>query len=388
MPRRLASRLLIAQVLVLLASIVTAGVVALAVGPTLFHQHLLDAGEQANTPELDHIEAGYRDASAVSLGVALVIALACAVAVTWYVTRRLQAPLRELADAASEVSRGHLGARVGVRGTAAELDTVADAFNLMADQLEQTEQTRRRLLSDVAHEMRTPISTIKLYCEGLSDGVTTWDDETARIVTEQTDRLVQLTRDIEEVSRAEEGRLALELGHVALAEIAAASVRAASDAYAKAGVQLVLEGPAGSDAAAATATVDRRRIGQVVDNLLSNALRHTSPGGVVTVSVRRAGPEVELEVRDSGEGMTREQLSHVFERFYRGESARERDRRGSGIGLTISRAIVDAHGGAIVARSAGPGRGSSLLVSLPADSAVRTGRAPSPGNPARSPGGA
>ncbi|HEX6055375.1 MAG TPA: HAMP domain-containing protein, partial [Intrasporangium sp.] len=128
----LATRLMVAQVLVLGASVVTAGAVAAIVGPPLFHQHLLEAGQVPDSPQLAHIEQAYRDASLVSLGFAVVIALVCAGAVTWYVTRRLQAPLGALANAAREVSRGHLGARVGPLGAGTEFDELGHAFNLMA----------------------------------------------------------------------------------------------------------------------------------------------------------------------------------------------------------------------------------------------------------------
>lgn len=358
----LASRLMLAQVLVLVASILTAGLVALFVGPSLFHQHLLEAGHTANSPELVHIETAYRDASVVSLGVALVVALAFAAVVTWYVTRRMQTPLAELTHAATELSRGHLGIRVAASGSGAEFDTLGNAFNLMASQLEQTEDTRRRLLSDLAHELRTPIATLKLYTEGLHDGVTVWNEDTERVMIEQTDRLARLTEDIDDVSRAEEGRIALERSTTPVGDLIWSASQAKRDAFRRRGVHLVAE----PDTAAGLAVdVDRRRLGQVLDNLLSNALRHTPEGGSVRLHARRAGDEVEILVTDTGEGISPEQLPHVFERFFRGDFARDRDRSGSGIGLTISRAIVDAHGGGVTASSEGSGRGATFTVALP-----------------------
>lgn len=358
----LAARLMLAQVLVLVASILTAGLVALFVGPSLFHQHLLEAGHMANSPELIHIEAAYRDASLVSLGVALVVALALAAAVTWYVTRRMQAPLAELTHAATELSRGHLGIRVAAAGSGAEFDTLGNAFNLMAGQLEQTEDTRRRLLSDLAHELRTPIATLKVYTEGLHDGVTVWNEDTEWVMTDQIDRLARLAEDIDEVSRAEEGRIALERSTTPVRDLIWSASQAKRDAFNRHGVHLVAE----PDTAAGLAVdVDRRRLGQVLDNLLSNALRHTPAGGTVRLHARRTGDEVEILVTDTGEGISTEQLPHVFERFFRGDSARDRDRSGSGIGLTISRAMVDAHGGGITAASDGPGLGATFTVALP-----------------------
>jgi signal transduction histidine kinase len=360
--RGLAPRLMLAQALVLGASILTAGVVALVVGPPIFHEHMLEAGHAPSSAELLHSEEAYRDASIISLGVALVIALACAAAVTWYVTRRLQAPLGALAEVAQDVSRGHLGARVVDFGPGIEFDELGHAFNLMASQLEQTEETRRRLLSDLAHELRTPIATLTVYCEGLRDGVTEWDSDTERVFTEQTERLARLAADLDDISRADEGRLALELSPTPVRDLIWSAVQSRREAFARQDVELVADA---EDGAEAEVDVDPRRLGQVLDNLLSNALRHTPPGGSVRLSARSVDESVEIAVADTGDGMIAEQLVHVFERFYRADAARDRDRGGSGLGLTISRAIADAHGGSLVADSAGPGRGSTFTLTLP-----------------------
>jgi signal transduction histidine kinase len=358
----LATRLLLAQVVVLLASLLTAGLVALLLGPSLFHAHVLQVRAVWDPAELEHIEQGFRDASFVALSAGLLISLACAVGVTWWLTRGMQRTLDALTTAAAEVSRGHLSARVASAGGGAELDTLAGAFNLMAGQLEQTEATRRRLLSDLAHELRTPISTIQLCCEGLSDGVLQWDEGTERILTEHTARLARLAGDIDEVSRAEEGRLELDLAPVRAKDLVSSAVQRQADAFARAKVRLTGEhGNAGD----AVVHVDAHRLGQVMDNLLRNAVRHTPPGGTVVVSAARAGEEVHLSVTDSGDGIPAEQLGHVFERFYRGDTARDRDHGGSGIGLTISRAIADAHGGSLTASSDGPGHGSTFTLRLP-----------------------
>lgn len=358
----LASRLMLAQVLVLGASVATAGAVAAIVGPPLFHQHLLEAGQAPDSPELAHIEQAYRDASLVSLGVALVIALACAAAVTWYVTRRMQAPLGALANAAREVSRGHFSARVGPLGAGTEFDELGRAFNLMASQLEETEGTRRRLLSDLAHELRTPIATLTVYCEGLRDGVTTWNAETEQVMTQQTERLARLAADLDDVSRAEEGRLALELSPTPVRDLIRSAAQAKREAFARQGVELDVQADAAPDL---HVVADPRRVGQVLDNLLANALRHTPPGESVRLFARAVHDTVEIVVADTGDGMSADQLPHVFERFYRGDTARDRERGGSGLGLTISRAIADAHQGSLVADSSGPGQGSTFTLTLP-----------------------
>lgn len=358
--RSLATRLLLAQGLVLTASILTAGLVASLLGPTLFHQHLLEAGHSADSPELEHIELAYREANLASLGLALLTALLCALVVAWYLTRRIQRPLVALTHAAEEMSSGRYQTRVAASGAGPELDTLASAFNTMAERLERIEDTRRRLLSDLAHEMRTPIATLGAYLEALEDGVRELDRATWQVLDDQTSRLRKLAEDIDDVSRAEEGRLQLDLEPHRVDDLLDSAAQVARGRYAAKGVALV-SGPR----CGLTLTADGERLGQVLANLLDNALRHTPPGGTVTLHGEAVGDRARLVVADDGEGIPAEQLPHVFERFYRGDTSRDRARSGSGIGLTISRAIADAHGGTLEAASDGPGAGATFSLTLP-----------------------
>ena len=186
-------------------------------------------------------------------------------------------------------------------GAGTEFDELGHAFNLMASQLEQTEDTRRRLLSGLAHELRTPIATLTVYCEGLRDGVTTWNAETERVMTEQTERLARLAADLDEVSRAEEGRLALELSPTPVRELIWSAAQAKREAFARQGVELDVRADAAPDVNVAA---DPRRVGQVLDNLLANALRHTPPGGSVRLFARAVHDAVEIVVADTGDGMS------------------------------------------------------------------------------------
>lgn len=377
--RRLGTRLLLAQALVLIASIVTAGLVAAMVGPPIFHQHLLESGGLASSHELEHIERAFTDASALSLGIASVTALVCALAVTWYVTRRIQRPLNVLTRAAREMGRGHYAVRASIPEAGPELHSLADAFNAMAARIEATEQTRRRLLSDVAHELRTPVATIRAYVEGLDDGVAGWGPEVSGVFQSQAGRLARLCDDIAEVSRAEEHQMTLERSLVRLGDLLDAAIRSALPAYDAKGTALK-QSPSSTSALETEVEVDAERIGQVLANLLANALRHTPSGGLVTVSAAlppgaEDDGEVAVLVADTGEGIPAEQLPHVFERFYRGDSARSRLAGGSGIGLTIAKALVDAHGGSLRASSLGRGHGSTFTMTLPRANSARPGRA-------------
>ncbi|AKT50724.1 HAMP domain-containing sensor histidine kinase [Arsenicicoccus sp. oral taxon 190] len=360
--RGLATRLLAGQSIVLLAGALTAALVATLLGPSIFHQHLLEAGHSENSPEMVHIEMAYRDASLISLGLGLLIALLAALGVTWFLSRRLRRPLTELTLAARELSRGHYSARVPEVGTGTELETLAGAFNVMAARLEGIEDTRRRMLADLAHELRTPITTLIAYHDGLHDGVVQLGPDSQTALSQQTDRLARLAEDIDEVSTAEEGRLSVLPEAVAVSDLLWNAGESVRDRYRDAGVNLAVDT---SGATGLTVKVDRQRLGQVLSNLLTNALRHTPAGGFVTVSARRVDDEIDITVTDTGEGIDPGHLPHVFERFYRGDAARSRDNSGSGIGLTISKAIIDAHHGTIKAGSPGPGQGSTFVISLP-----------------------
>lgn len=361
--RSIGTRMVLGQGIVLVACLLTAALVAAVVGPGLFHQHMIEAGHSPNSPEIAHIEAAYTSANVVSLGVALGVALLGAAVVTWYLTRRLTAPLTELTRAAGRLSHGDYTIRVPSAGAGPELDTLGATFNDMAARLQTTEDTRRRMLSDLAHEMRTPLSTIGAYLDGLEDGVAVWETQAARVLRDQTDRLVRLAEDITDVSRAEERQLDLRPAPSSLNDLAWAATQIARTAYTAKGVNLVID-TGRTDGVEVSA--DRQRIGQVLANLLTNALRHTPAGGTVTVATGRDADRAGLiTVADNGEGIAADQLPHIFERFYRGDAARNRDASGSGIGLTIARAIAIAHHGSLTASSEGADQGTQMTLTLP-----------------------
>ncbi|GAB2681146.1 sensor histidine kinase [Thalassiella azotivora] len=358
----MATRLLAALVLVMVTAAATAWLVASVVGPPLFHEHLERAGAAHDGEAVRHAEEAFRSATAVSLSVALLAGLLAALGVSAYVTRRVGRSVRAVATAAAEVAGGRYDTQVAPPGLGTEFDELAAAFNAMSGRLSTVETTRRRLLSDLAHEMRTPVATLDAYLEGLQDGVTRLDAETTSMLRSQTHRLTRLAEDISAVSRAEEHQLSLALGPLAPADLVRTAVNSAAAAYAAKRVHLKTE----VIGQLPVIRADRDRLGQVLANLLDNALRHTSAGGTVTLTARRTGTGVGLSVTDTGSGIAAEHLPHVFERFYRVDTARDRDRGGSGIGLAITKALVEAHGGRVSVASAGIGAGSTFQVWLPA----------------------
>ena len=357
----LGGKLLVSQLLVILAGSATLVAVALSLAPSIFHHHVREALGVVPDSVMRHLDTAFGDALLISLAVAIAASAATAAAVSWFLAIRIIRPIRTLAAASRRVARGSYGERVAVESND-ELGVLAAAFNEMAEALETTERRRRELLSDVAHELRTPVATLNGYVEGLRDGVVAPDARAWQVLAAETARLGRLTDDLRTVSRAEERQLDLRLTRSDPREFLQAAAAAAGAAYADKGVRLLVR--PGDPLRAVVADPDR--IGEVLGNLLSNALRHTPAGGAVELSAVRAGSDaVDLAVVDSGEGIPPESLPRVFERFYRADSARSRDQGGSGIGLTIAEAIAQAHGGSLRAESDGPGRGATFTLRLP-----------------------
>ncbi len=306
---------------------------------------------------------------AVSVNVVAVVfgfgsAVAFSVVASVFIARRLGRTMAKLEGAARQVADGRSGVRVAPVALGPEADGLVSAFNEMAVQLESSDQSRRRLLADLAHEIRTPVSVLDGYLEGIADGVVEPDVATLTMLRTQTTRLARLTDDVLSVSHAEEGALNLRPSAVDVTEALEAAAAAAARAYADKGVRLHVRIGAGARRAI---RADRQRLDQVLANLLSNALRHSDPGGTVELEADgHPHRRIRIAVVDHGDGIAAEHLPWIFERFYRTDVARDRDHGGSGVGLTISRAIVTAHDGHMWVESDGPGRGALFAFTLPA----------------------
>jgi two-component system sensor histidine kinase BaeS len=306
------------------------------------------------------------------LWIAGVIAAAVALVLGFLLTRQIIRPVRALTHGAREIAAGDLSHRVPAKG-GGEIGELGRTFNRMATNLEQAEQSRRRLTADIAHELRTPLTVIQGTVRGIKDGVFEADGEHLGAIQSQSELLTRLVGDLREISLAESGEMRLELGSTDIVELARRVLRQAVPQAQAAGVRAEFE----SDLETLSASVDPKRLEQVAGNLLSNALRHTPEGGVVTVRVSQAAAgapsqvapgSVIISVSDSGEGIAAEHLPHVFERFYRIDDARARSDGGAGLGLAIVKQIVAAHGGQVWATSQ-PGQGSTFNIALPRDAA-------------------
>lgn len=355
------TRLLVAQALVLMAGALTTWLVASAVGPEIFRDHLNRAGVAKSSAESTHVEEAFAAALIISLLVALLAAVLMALLATWYFTRRVQRSMLAVAATAAEIATGRFSSRVSSPGLGGGVDQLVDTFNQLAHRLDTTEITRRRMLADLAHEMRTPLGTLDAHLEALEDGVRELDEPTLSVLRSSTHRLGRLAQDISAVSRAEEGNLEIHPVPIDPRELIDSASSEAQEKFATKGVRLVENVTAGT-----TVLADPERMVQVLGNLLDNALRHTAEGGTVTLTSRSVDKHwVELEVQDSGDGIEPEHLAHVFDRFYRADTARNREHGGSGIGLAIAKALVEAHGGGISADSPGHGHGATFTVRLP-----------------------
>jgi len=366
-PRRRAAgvsfgtRLLLAMTSVVVGCTASAWLVASALAPGIFHDHLGQAGIDHNSTQAAHVEEAFTVAIILAWGLAVGIAVLLALVATWYLTRRVQRSVTMVTTTTADIAQGHYATRVTSPKLGREFDDLATSVNELARRLDATDVTRRRMLADLGHEMRTPLATIDSYLEAIDDGVRTFDETTRQVLWAATRRLERLAADIVAVSDAEEHLTRLHPTPTTTGALIATAAEAARERYLDKGVHLHLR-----EIDPVAVTVDADRIEQVLANLLDNALRHTPPGGTVTLSSHRPGPgTVAITVSDTGDGIAAEHLDHLFDRFYRADPARGRTAGGSGIGLAITRALVEAHGGRIRVTSNGPGHGAQFTVDLP-----------------------
>jgi len=287
------------------------------------------------------------------------LAVAVAAVATLLLSRRILRPVESLAHAARGLSRGDFSQRVDVRSKD-EFGELAKTFNSMAEDLERTEQLRRNLVADVAHELRTPLSNIQGHLEAIRDGLLPPEPATFDSIYEEVLLLARLVEDLQELTLAEAGQLTLVRQSADVAEIVRRAVIAAHPPAEAKGLTIEAKLPEGQ----AIAEVAPERIGQVLRNLLSNAITHTSEGGRITVDLVDDGDELHIGVVDTGDGIPPEDLPYVFERFYRADPSRVRATGGAGLGLTIARRLVEAHGGTIGVESE-VGKGSRFTFTLP-----------------------
>ncbi|MES2092514.1 MAG: HAMP domain-containing sensor histidine kinase [Actinomycetota bacterium] len=372
MKMRLSLRLFISYATV---AVVGGGVAYLTISllaPYLFEERLgmimnsEGTGMSMGNMDATSVRSAFLSALTTSLIVGLLASVVAAGFAAAAVTGRLLRPLNAVRAATKLIAAGKYGGRVPVPSEP-ELAALATDVNTLAQALADTESRRTRLLGEVAHEMRTPLTVLDGYVEGLIDGVFTANPDTFASLSEELRRLHRLSDDLSSLSRAQEQRLDLNPVNADLADLARRAAARLSPQFEDSNVTLNIDADT-----ALPVHVDPDRITQVLTNLLGNALHATAAGGTVTITARGAGGHAEVVVTDTGVGLAEEDTERVFERFYRVPSQARRS-AGSGIGLTIAREIARANGGDVTASSAGRAKGASFEVVLPLRSRYRSG---------------
>jgi signal transduction histidine kinase len=287
------------------------------------------------------------------------LAIVIALLLTFVLSRRMTSPIGALAKAARRLGRGDLSQRVQLQGEG-EVAALAQAFNTMATDLEHAEQLRRNMVADVAHELRTPLSNIQGYLEAIHDRVIKPDAATIRSLSEETALLSRLVNELQELSLAEAGELKLVYQAEDITNLIKQAVTPWQPKVTAKEISLSLDLPDNLP----LVSIDWQRVNQVLHNLLENAVAHTHKGGTISVAAITQGDWVVVSVSDTGEGIPAEDLPHIFERFYRVDKSRARATGGSGLGLTIAKRLVEAHGGTITVQSE-LGKGSRFSFTLP-----------------------
>jgi signal transduction histidine kinase len=295
-----------------------------------------------------------------TLGTVAAIAGVVSVIFGILVSRNLTAPLNRLANAARAIEARKLHRRVKVEGTT-EIAAVAQAFNDMADSVQQATMLRQNLVADVAHELRTPLSVLQGNLRAIIDDVYPMSKQEISRLYDQTRLLSRLVNDLHELSQAEAHQLTLYPQPFDLAAMLHEQAGIFAALAEDEGLHVKIEAPASG----VWIEADQARLAQVLNNLLANALAHTPAEGCIRVCLKAEYNTISLTVSDTGEGIEARHLPYLFERFYRVDTGRSRSKGGAGLGLAIVRALVQEHGGTIEAYSAGAGQGSTFTIRLP-----------------------
>jgi two-component system OmpR family sensor kinase len=290
--------------------------------------------------------------------IATAAVLAALAALALWVVRLGLRPLREIEATAAAITAGDLSHRVDHPDARTEVGRVGSALNEMLDRIESSDRRLRRFVADASHELRTPLAAVRAYAELFARGAAARPEDLERSmsgITREAERMSLLVDDLLLLARLDEGR-PLEQKPVDLAEVVQEAVDAARVVEPDRPIELSLE--------PATVTGDEIRLRQVLDNLLANARTHTPAGTPVSIELRRADGRATLTVTDRGPGLTEEQSTRVFERFYRADSSRTRASGGAGLGLSIVAAVTEAHGGTVETLPT-PGGGATFVITLP-----------------------
>lgn len=373
--QHLGAKLFLSYLAIILIGVVVLIIASQFILPGSFSRHMAGMGmmngmmngmmgnqDTENVGNMAQLYTDFRASFNEALIYAALAATLVAVLLSVYLSRSIIAPVRAMSLATLRIADGHYKERVQVGGED-ELAQLAIRFNQMAEKLNEVEAMRRRLIGDVSHELRTPLTAIKGSMEGLMDRVLPATEETYQQIHAEADRLNRLVDDLQELSRVEAHAYQLDLRTLNVSDLVQTVTKRLAPQLEMKRIALNLE----LDPGLPRALADEDRAVQVLTNLLGNALQYTPENGTVTLSAQPFHQEIKISVRDNGIGIPPEHLPRLFDRFYRVDKSRSRRAGGgSGIGLTIARALVEAQGGRLWAESAGEGAGSTFSFTLPA----------------------
>ena len=286
------------------------------------------------------------------------LALILSILMGYFLARRLSKPISKVIENAKRISKGEFDTKIVESSNTKEIVELTDTINILGETLGKQETLRKRLSSDIAHELRTPLTTLQSHLELMIDGIWVADEERLKSLHEEAIRLGKMVGDLSKVAELEGENLVLNKTEVDIDQIGESVVKAVEGEFYKKGISLTYSGEQSKTIG------DLDKIKQIFMNLISNALNYTATGGQVDVTVNKTMDKLVINVKDNGMGIPEEDLPHIFERFYRVDKSRARDTGGTGIGLAITKALVEAHGGRIFADSKN-GLGSSFTVELP-----------------------
>lgn len=357
----LRSRLFFSHIIVMIVGLLTLLAIGKISSPRFFVVYLkqIEVGGVSVRQVRTQLLQSFEDAWSQGAFWSMVVGASAAGGLSYLVSKRIVQPLIQMEEITKKFASGHMNERVPANEIP-EVDQLATSFNRMAASLEDVERRRRELVSDLTHELRTPLTILKGYLEGLADGTIDPSSDIYYRLSKEVSRMQRLVNDLQELSKMEAGYLAIDARSFDLYPLLTSIIQKFSDQLiAENSPQILLVYPPETPPVLA----DPERVEQVLVNLIGNALRYT-PAGSITVQVEPAKDQIWISVIDTGQGIAREDLPHVFERFWRADRSRNRTSGGTGIGLAICRRLVELQGGVIEAESE-LGKGSTFRFSLP-----------------------
>jgi two-component system OmpR family sensor kinase/two-component system sensor histidine kinase BaeS len=294
-------------------------------------------------------------ATLISFGFVGIIALIFALIFGYFLTK----PINLLDQAASKMAEGDYTQRVQISGSH-ELKSLGDTFNNLAESIQHHRESRTAMTSDIAHELRTPLAVQRANLEAIQDGIYPLDQENLSMILEQNNMLAKLVDDLRTLAQTDEDELTLDFEDTDISAIIKGSVEAAQAQTEKKKIKFSFE----KDEEIPLIPIDIYRFQQVLNNLIQNAIRHTPEDGEIKILLEKTSDSVVMKIIDSGPGVPEKSLPHIFNRFYRADSSRSREYGGTGLGLTISKRFVEAHGGTLTAANH-PDAGAEFKISFP-----------------------